>query len=71
MAFHTLTVAAVEKLCDDAAAVTFEVPDELRGDAALRLYVARATSCEVHVPGRHLLNETGIDERRPANPSGA
>jgi ring-1,2-phenylacetyl-CoA epoxidase subunit PaaE len=34
MAFHTLTVAAVEKLCDDAAAVTFEVPDELRGDYA-------------------------------------
>jgi ring-1,2-phenylacetyl-CoA epoxidase subunit PaaE len=34
MAFHTLTVAAVEKLCDDAAAVTFDVPDELRGDYA-------------------------------------
>ena len=34
MAFHTLTVAAVQTLCDDAAAVTFEVPDELRGDYA-------------------------------------
>ena len=34
MAFHTLTVAAVEKLCDDAAAVTFDVPDELRADYA-------------------------------------
>jgi len=32
MAFHTLTIAAVEKLCDDAAAVTFDVPDELRAD---------------------------------------
>ena len=28
--FHTLTVASVERLCDDAVAVTFEVPDELR-----------------------------------------
>jgi ring-1,2-phenylacetyl-CoA epoxidase subunit PaaE len=32
MAFHTLTVAAVERLCDDAAAVTFEVPAELRDE---------------------------------------
>lgn len=29
--FHTLNVAAVESLCDDAAAITFEVPAELRG----------------------------------------
>ncbi len=29
-AFHTLTVASVERLCDDAVAVTFEVPEELR-----------------------------------------
>lgn len=28
-AFHTLTVAAVERLCDDAVAVTFDVPDHL------------------------------------------
>jgi ring-1,2-phenylacetyl-CoA epoxidase subunit PaaE len=28
--FHTLTVAAVERLTDDAAAVTFDVPAELR-----------------------------------------
>ncbi len=27
--FHTLSVAAVERLCDDAVAVTFDVPDEL------------------------------------------
>lgn len=27
--FHTLRVAAVERLCDDAAAITFDVPDEL------------------------------------------
>ncbi len=29
MAFHELTVAGVEQLTDDAAAVTFEVPDDL------------------------------------------
>ncbi|WLP93147.1 1,2-phenylacetyl-CoA epoxidase subunit PaaE [Gordonia sp. NB41Y] len=28
--FHTLTVADVESLCDDAVAVRFDVPDELR-----------------------------------------
>jgi ring-1,2-phenylacetyl-CoA epoxidase subunit PaaE len=33
-AFHTLTVAQVERLCDDAAAVTFEVPAELAADYA-------------------------------------
>src|ERR1044072_2675800 len=30
-AFHTLTVARVERLCDDAAAITFDVPDDLAG----------------------------------------
>ena len=28
--FHPLTVAAVDRLCEDAAAITFAVPDELR-----------------------------------------
>jgi ring-1,2-phenylacetyl-CoA epoxidase subunit PaaE len=31
-AFHTLTVADVEELTDDAVAVTFEVPDDLADD---------------------------------------
>lgn len=44
---------------------------ELSGDAPLRLYVAHATRCEVHVPGRHPLNARGIDERRPADPAAA
>jgi ring-1,2-phenylacetyl-CoA epoxidase subunit PaaE len=30
--FHTLTVAAVERLCEDAAAITFDVPAELAGE---------------------------------------
>ena len=28
--FHTLGVASVERLCDDAVAVTFDVPEDLR-----------------------------------------
>ena len=35
-AFHTLTVAAVDHLCEDAAAITFAVPDELREAYAFR-----------------------------------
>ncbi|GAA1618231.1 1,2-phenylacetyl-CoA epoxidase subunit PaaE [Actinoplanes couchii] len=34
--FHPLRVAAVERLCDDAVAVTFAVPDELAGAYAFR-----------------------------------
>ncbi|MFC8088208.1 1,2-phenylacetyl-CoA epoxidase subunit PaaE [Streptomyces sp. NPDC057340] len=33
-AFHRLRVAAVERLCADAAAVSFEIPDELAGEFA-------------------------------------
>lgn len=35
-AFHPLTVAAVDHLCEDAAAITFAVPDELRDAYAFR-----------------------------------
>jgi ring-1,2-phenylacetyl-CoA epoxidase subunit PaaE len=34
--FHTLTVSGVERLCDDAVAVTFAVPDEFRDAYAFR-----------------------------------
>ncbi|NUW46165.1 1,2-phenylacetyl-CoA epoxidase subunit PaaE [Nonomuraea rhodomycinica] len=34
--FHPLTVAAVDHLCEDAAAITFAVPDELREAYAFR-----------------------------------
>jgi uncharacterized pyridoxamine 5'-phosphate oxidase family protein len=42
---------------------------ELQGKASLRLYVAHATTCEVHLPGRDPRNERGIDVRMPANPA--
>ncbi|QKG26995.1 1,2-phenylacetyl-CoA epoxidase subunit PaaE [Actinomadura verrucosospora] len=35
-AFHALTVAAVDRLCEDAAAITFAVPAELREAYAFR-----------------------------------
>jgi hypothetical protein len=44
-------------------------PEELRGDAALRLYVARATAYEVHVRGRHPTLGRGYDSRQPADPT--
>jgi ring-1,2-phenylacetyl-CoA epoxidase subunit PaaE len=34
--FRELTVARVDRLCDDAVAVTFEVPDDLAADYAFR-----------------------------------
>ncbi|GAA5171034.1 phenylacetate-CoA oxygenase/reductase subunit PaaK [Pseudonocardia eucalypti] len=52
--FNALRVAEVERLCDDAAAVTFEIPDELRAEYAFR-------------PGQYLTlrqNVDGREERR-------
>ena len=52
--FHTLTVASVERLTDDAVAVSFDVPDDLAGEFAFE-------------PGQHLtLRATvnGEDVRR-------
>ena len=52
--FHKLPVADVERLCDDAVAVTFDVPDDLRDEYAFR-------------PGQYLtlrLIADGVEERR-------
>ena len=52
--FHALRIAALEPLCEDAVAVTFEVPDALAEAYAFR-------------PGQALtlrLREDGADERR-------
>jgi len=48
--FHTLTVADVEELTDDAVAVTFEVPDDLREEYAF-------------VPGQSLALRRTVDGR--------
>ena len=52
----------------DGGAVRF-TPDDLRGDASLRLYVARASSYEVHVRGRHPTHGRGYDSRQAADPT--
>ena len=38
-------------------------PDELSGDAVLRLYRAHVTSLEVHIAGRDPVYGTGLDSR--------
>jgi Pyridoxamine 5'-phosphate oxidase len=43
-------------------------PDELSGDADLRLYVASATAYDVHVRGSHPTYGTGIDRRMATDP---
>lgn len=52
----------------DGGAVRF-TPDDLRGDAPLRLYVARASAYEVHVRGRHPTHGRGFDSRQAADPT--
>jgi nitroimidazol reductase NimA-like FMN-containing flavoprotein (pyridoxamine 5'-phosphate oxidase superfamily) len=44
-------------------------PEELSGHARLRLYVARATSYEVHVRGSHPTHGRGYDSRQAADPT--
>ena len=44
-------------------------PEQLSGDGRLRLYVARAASFEVHVPGGHPTHGRGIDSRQAADPT--
>jgi hypothetical protein len=65
-----LGAACSEAFRTTAGARRFE-PDELRGGAPLRLYVARAESCEVHVAGAHPVYGRGVDTRQPADPSSA
>jgi Pyridoxamine 5'-phosphate oxidase len=48
-------------------AVAF-TPEQLSGDAVLRLYCAEGTGFEVHVRGRDPRYGTGVDTRRPVHP---
>jgi nitroimidazol reductase NimA-like FMN-containing flavoprotein (pyridoxamine 5'-phosphate oxidase superfamily) len=43
--------------------------DELSGEGDLRLYVATATSYDVHVPAGHPTHGTGIDRRVATDPT--
>lgn len=76
-----LTATAREVAEDELPAVLHEAFDpearggrrfsaeELSGPADLRLYVATATSYDVHVRGGHPTLGTGIDRRLPADPT--
>jgi nitroimidazol reductase NimA-like FMN-containing flavoprotein (pyridoxamine 5'-phosphate oxidase superfamily) len=44
-------------------------PEELSGDADLRLYVATATAYDVHVGAGHPTLGTGLDRRVPTDPT--
>src|SRR5262245_57094043 len=44
-------------------------PEELRGDAALRLYVATATAYDVHVGAGHPTLGIGLDRRVATDPT--
>ncbi len=48
--FHSLRVRDVERLCDDAVTVTFDVPDTLREDFAFR--PGQSLTLRRHVDGR-------------------
>jgi hypothetical protein len=64
----------LEAVCPEAFRTTAGArrftPEELRG-SNLRLYVAHATSCEVHVAARHPVYGRGRDTRQPADPTTA
>jgi hypothetical protein len=77
--YITATATAVpdddlEAVCPEAFRTTPGArrftPDELRG-GALRLYVAHARSCEVHVAAHHPAHGRGTDTRQPADPTSA
>ncbi len=70
---HPVPDEELEAACPEAFRTTAGArpfaPEELRGSAPLRLYVAHATSCEVHVPGRDPVHGKGLDARMPARPA--
>jgi hypothetical protein len=64
---------ALEAVCGEAFRTTAGArrfaPDELRGAAPIRLYVARVRTCEVHVRGSHPIHGRGLDSRQAADPT--
>jgi hypothetical protein len=62
----------LEAVCPEAFRTTAGArrfaPDELRGPAPLRLYVAHTTAWEVHVAGSDPFHGRGVDTRQGADP---
>ena len=65
---HELADVIEEAFRTAGGAVRFTA-DELSGEARLRLFVAHATSFEVHVRGRHPTHGRGYDSRQAADPT--
>ncbi len=71
---HEVSADALPDVVDEAfdpetrGARAFTVA-ELSGDGDLRLYVATATSYDVHVRGSHPTHGTGIDRRVGIDPT--
>jgi hypothetical protein len=61
-------VARIGEAFDPARGARAFDPEELTGDGDLRLYVATASSCEVHIPGGHPTLGSGLDRRDVAHP---
>jgi nitroimidazol reductase NimA-like FMN-containing flavoprotein (pyridoxamine 5'-phosphate oxidase superfamily) len=62
----------LEAVCPEAfrstAGARRLTPDDLRA-GALRLYLARTRTCEVHIAGHHLVHGRGVDTRQQADPT--
>lgn len=61
-AFHALRVAAVEALCEDAAAISFEIPEDLTEEFAYR--PGQSLTLRREVEGRDERRSYSICSRR-------
>jgi ring-1,2-phenylacetyl-CoA epoxidase subunit PaaE len=64
--FHALRVAEVQRLCDDAVAVTFDVPDDLAGEYAFK--PGQSLTLRRDVDGREERRSYSICAPRGARP---
>ncbi|MBB6173625.1 ring-1,2-phenylacetyl-CoA epoxidase subunit PaaE [Nocardiopsis mwathae] len=64
--FHPLTVAAVDRLTDDAVAVTFDVPEELAEE--FRFVQGQHLTVRCELDGRELRRNYSICSRAPDGP---
>jgi uncharacterized pyridoxamine 5'-phosphate oxidase family protein len=65
---HQLAAVVGEAFQERGGARRF-APEDLAGEAVLRLYAATATSWEVLIRGGDPVHGTGIDRREPADPT--
>ena len=66
---HELPELLAEAFDPDTRGARAFTPEELSGDSDLRLYVATASTYDVHVRGSHPTHGTGIDRRVSTDPT--